>query len=202
MTLSSTATPRSRPDLRAAIAERLGALGLELHPEKTKIVYCKDTNRRGSREHTSFDFLGYTFRARLAKGRVGILRELPAGHERHGEEGEGSARSGPGTSTVAAGRTCPASPRRSIPRCEAGSTTTEPSTAPSCTSIAARIDEHLVRWAMQKFKRLRGRPDRAWALAGCGSAATADALRPLASPHLTDTPDCGSRMTGDCHVRF
>ena len=29
-------------------------------------------------------------------------------------------------------------------------------------SLAARIDEHLVRWAMQKFKRLRGRPTRAW----------------------------------------
>ena len=29
-------------------------------------------------------------------------------------------------------------------------------------AIAARIDEHLVRWAMQKFKRLRGRPNRAW----------------------------------------
>ena len=29
-------------------------------------------------------------------------------------------------------------------------------------AIAARIDEHLVRWAMHKFKRLRGRPDRAW----------------------------------------
>ena len=34
--------------LRAAIASRLGIVGLELHPEKTKIVYCKDTNRRGS----------------------------------------------------------------------------------------------------------------------------------------------------------
>ena len=33
--------------LQAAIAERLGSLGLELHPEKTKIVYCKDANRRG-----------------------------------------------------------------------------------------------------------------------------------------------------------
>ena len=39
----------------------------------------------------------------------------------------------PGTSTVAAARTCPTSPRESIPRCEAGSTTTEPSTAPCCT---------------------------------------------------------------------
>src|SRR5271165_4050884 len=47
--------------LQAAIAERLGALGLELHPEKTRIVYCKDANRPGGAEHTSFDFLGYTF---------------------------------------------------------------------------------------------------------------------------------------------
>jgi hypothetical protein len=31
------------------------------------------------------------------------------------------------------------------------------------TSLAKRIDEHLVRWAMQKFKRLRNRPQKAWA---------------------------------------
>ena len=42
--------------LRAAIAERLESLGLELHPEKTKIVFCKDANRAGSYQHTSFDF--------------------------------------------------------------------------------------------------------------------------------------------------
>jgi len=45
-----------------------------------------------------------------------------------------ASRSGPGTSTGAAARTLPASPKRSTPRCEAGSTTTEPSTAPSCAS--------------------------------------------------------------------
>ncbi|WP_343577843.1 group II intron reverse transcriptase/maturase, partial [Mycobacterium sp.] len=59
--------------LWAALAERLGSLGLELHPEKTKIVYCKDAKRRGSFEATSFDFLGYTFRARLARGRRGFF---------------------------------------------------------------------------------------------------------------------------------
>jgi RNA-directed DNA polymerase len=65
--------------LRAALAERLGSLGLELHPDKTKVVYCKDTKRRGSSEHTSFDFLGYAFRARLAKGRYGFFVSfLPA----------------------------------------------------------------------------------------------------------------------------
>jgi hypothetical protein len=59
--------------LRAAIAERLGALGLELHPEKTRIVYCKDANRRGNSEHTRFDFLGYTFQGRMAKGPPRLL---------------------------------------------------------------------------------------------------------------------------------
>src|SRR5215211_3490166 len=65
--------------LRAAIAERLGLLGLKLHPEKTKVVYCKDAHRRGNSEHTSFDFLGYTFRARIARGRRGFfVNFLPA----------------------------------------------------------------------------------------------------------------------------
>ncbi|MGI5138208.1 MULTISPECIES: group II intron maturase-specific domain-containing protein [unclassified Streptomyces] len=42
-----------------------------MHPDKTRIVYCKDADRRGSYEHTSFTFLGYTFRPRLAKNRYG-----------------------------------------------------------------------------------------------------------------------------------
>ncbi len=39
--------------LRDSIADRLGALGLELHPEKTKVVFCQDANRPGTAEHTS-----------------------------------------------------------------------------------------------------------------------------------------------------
>ena len=51
----------------AALEERMAEVGLELHPDKTRIVYCKDRNRRRSDcEHTSFTFLGYTFRARRA----------------------------------------------------------------------------------------------------------------------------------------
>ena len=71
---SSTATPRGQArDLLAALTERLGSLGLALHPEKTKVVYCKDTNRRGNSEHTSFDFLGYSFRGRIALGPRGFF---------------------------------------------------------------------------------------------------------------------------------
>ena len=54
-----------------AIRIRLKECGLELHPEKTKIVYCKDADRRSSHEHESFDFLGYTFRPRLSKNKYG-----------------------------------------------------------------------------------------------------------------------------------
>ena len=59
--------------LLAALRQRLAECGLELHPEKTKIVYCQDDDRRGTHEHTSFDFLGYTFRPRRAKNRHGKL---------------------------------------------------------------------------------------------------------------------------------
>ena len=67
---------RSRKEaeaLLAAIRQRLAECRLELHPEKTKIVYCQDDDRRGTHEHTSFDFLGYTFRPRRAKNRWGKL---------------------------------------------------------------------------------------------------------------------------------
>src|ERR1039457_548715 len=45
--------------------------GLELHPTKTKIVYCKDDDRRGHYPNEKFDYLGYTFRARRSKNRWG-----------------------------------------------------------------------------------------------------------------------------------
>jgi RNA-directed DNA polymerase len=54
-----------------AIANRMVEVGLRLHPDKTRIVYCKDGNRQGSHEHTAFTFLGYTFRARGARTRAG-----------------------------------------------------------------------------------------------------------------------------------
>ena len=57
--------------LRAALEKRLHECGLEMHPVKTKIVYCKDDCRRGSYPVTSFDFLGFTFRARRSKNKWG-----------------------------------------------------------------------------------------------------------------------------------
>jgi RNA-directed DNA polymerase len=52
---------------------RLTECKLTEHPEKTKIVYCKDRNRKEAYERTEFDFLGFTFRPRMARGKNGKL---------------------------------------------------------------------------------------------------------------------------------
>ncbi len=63
-----------------AIRGRFAACGLELHPVKTRIVYCKDDDRPKAFENVSFDFLGYTFQPRRAKNRWGkfFVSFLPA----------------------------------------------------------------------------------------------------------------------------
>ncbi len=64
-------TEREAKEVRTAIGERLRNCGLELHPEKTKIVYCKDEMRKGRHTNEKFDFLGYEFRPRRSKSRTG-----------------------------------------------------------------------------------------------------------------------------------
>jgi len=63
-----------------AIRDRLRQCGLELHPTKTRIVYCRDSDRREAHEHVSFDFLGFSFHPRRAKNRWGkfFVGFLPA----------------------------------------------------------------------------------------------------------------------------
>ncbi len=53
------------------VGERFRQCGLELHPEKTRIVYCKDINRQGDFDCVQFTFLGYTFRPRKAVDKHG-----------------------------------------------------------------------------------------------------------------------------------
>jgi len=55
----------------AAIGARMEQVGLRLHPEKTRVVYCQDGQRRGSYEHTEFTFLGFTFAQRSAQKKGG-----------------------------------------------------------------------------------------------------------------------------------
>lgn len=65
---------RSRDEaekLRTNLEERFAECGLELHPTKTRIIYCKDDDRRGNYPEVKFDFLGYTFRPRRSKNKYG-----------------------------------------------------------------------------------------------------------------------------------
>ena len=75
-TEARTAPLRERRHPGSSLAD----CGLELHPTKTRIVYCKDDDRPGKHEHIAFDFLGYTFQPRRAKNRWGryFVSFLPA----------------------------------------------------------------------------------------------------------------------------
>jgi RNA-directed DNA polymerase len=64
-------TQEEAEELLGELKDRFEECCLELHPEKTRIVYCKDDDRRGVHQETKFDFLGYTFRPRRSKNRNG-----------------------------------------------------------------------------------------------------------------------------------
>ena len=144
--------------LRDAIASRLAECGLELNEPKTRIVCCKDSTRRGSHEHKSFDFLGYTFRPRLSRSKSGgqFVNFLPAvsddARKRLGREIRRwrlHVRSG--TTLTGLARSINAVVRGWIGyygrfyRSE-------------LARLLRRINGYLVRWAMRKYKRLRRRP--------------------------------------------
>jgi group II intron reverse transcriptase/maturase len=60
-------------EVMRAIASRLDECGLTMHPEKSKIVYCKDGNRTSAYPNVQFTFLGFTFRPREAMSRYNRL---------------------------------------------------------------------------------------------------------------------------------
>lgn len=64
-------TRKDAEQLLEKLKERFAQCKLELHPEKTRIVYCKDDDRKGDHPEIKFDFLGYTFRPRRSKNRYG-----------------------------------------------------------------------------------------------------------------------------------
>jgi RNA-directed DNA polymerase len=148
-------------ELQAAIAARLGTFGLELHPDKTKIVYCKDANRRGNSEHTSFDFLGYTFRGRLARGRHGYFVSFSPAMSAKAKKAKSkqirgwhlNRRIGTDLSGIARGIN---------PQVRGWINYYGRFYRSTLYFLAKRIDEHLVRWAMRKLKRFRRHPGRAW----------------------------------------
>ena len=148
--------------VRGAVARRLAEVGLELHPDKTRIVYCKDSNRQGTYEQVSFTFCSYTFRPRKAynnRRRVTFTGFLPA--------------VSPGKLTLMSRRVASWRIHRRV------NLTLENLAAPinqrlrgwlayftafypsAVGPLCQRIDRHLVRWARWKYKRLERSDKRA-----------------------------------------
>jgi RNA-directed DNA polymerase len=150
-------------ELREALARRLVEVGLELHPDKTRIVYCKQSKSRGTYEHVSFVFCGYMFRPRKAydnRRQVAFTGFLPA---------------------VSPGKLSEMSRRAASWRLHRRTTWTLDDLAKEVNPVIGgwlnyytafypsaviplcnRIDNHLVRWARWKYKRLERRSGRAW----------------------------------------
>lgn len=145
----------------AALTERMAQVGLELHPDKTRIVYCKDADRRGSHEHEQFTFLGYTFRPRLSKSKHGkhfvnfspavgddarkaISREIRSWHV--------VRRSDKSLSDLA---------RMFNPVLQGWINYYGRFYKSWLYPVLRHLNDGLVRWAMRKYKRLRGHPRRA-----------------------------------------
>jgi RNA-directed DNA polymerase len=158
------ATERQARRVCEAIGSRMVEIGLVLHPDKTKIVYCKDSRRRQIFELVAFTFCGYTFRPRKSfskKDRKAFTNFLPA---------------------VAAEKLTDMSHRVASWRLHRRTASTLEDLAQVINPIVRgwlnyftafysseviplckRIDRHLVRWARRKYKRLERHPERAFA---------------------------------------
>ena len=95
--------------LKVELQARLAECGLEMHPTKTKIVYCKDGKRQGRYPNVTFDFLGYQFRPRdgqkFSEQRI-VLQLHPRGQPRGAESHtiDGAGLEYPATDPALAGR--------------------------------------------------------------------------------------------------
>jgi RNA-directed DNA polymerase len=147
--------------LKAALDERLLACKLTVNPQKTKIVYCKDTNRKEEYSEITFDFLGYTFRPRLAawpNGKFGVsflpgaservLRDIRKNVRQWGLQ----RRSDKALDDLA---------RMFNPYIRGWINYFGHFYRSALIPTLRRIDFHLVRWAQRKLKRFRQRPRQA-----------------------------------------
>jgi RNA-directed DNA polymerase len=148
--------------VREAIAGRFEAIGLQLHPDKTRTVYCRDSRRRQDYDQVTFTFCGYQFRPRRAWARVrqrAFTGFLPA---------------------VAPGKLTDVSHKVSAMRLHRRTTSSLDDLArvvnpvlrgwlnyftefypTAVLPIGRRVDRHLMRWARKKYKRLERSDKRA-----------------------------------------
>jgi RNA-directed DNA polymerase len=156
-------TETQAQQVREQLAERLKDCGLEMHPQKTRIVYCKDSRRTQTYEHIQFDFLGYTFRPRRVATRNGriltgftpaVSRQAMKAMRQSLRQRRVFKHSELSLDQLAA---LLASPIRGWMAYYCRFRGSE------FQAVAEYIDHSIVRWAMRKYKRLRGHTCRAFA---------------------------------------
>ena len=147
--------------MKEVIMRRLSECKLKLNEEKTRIVYCKDNNRREEHEIISFDFLGYTFRPRKTKNSTsgsiftGFLPAVSQKSKNHIHETIGSWQlhlrhrlidlDTPMEAPVRGWLNYYGKFSRSILK-----------------STLQALNHAIVRWAVRRFKRFKGSFKRAW----------------------------------------
>jgi RNA-directed DNA polymerase len=152
----------------AAIRDRFGQCGLELHPMKSRVVYCKDADRREEHEHITFDFLGYTFQPRRAKNRYGkfFVSFLPAISTKAAKKIRATIREWRMAST------------RNNQRLEDLARLVNPTVRgwmnyygrfyrSKCIQILRHLNEALAVWARRKYKRFKRRERASMHWLGC-----------------------------------
>ena len=150
--------------LRRVLERRFAECGLELHPEKTKVVYCRDTNRKGDHPVHQFDFLGYTFRPRLAIWRGGLfgVSFLPAASPQALKAIRKAIRGW--SFQTRSDKALDDLARMFNPYIRGWINYYSHFYKSALYPTLRRIDAFLIRWARRKFKRFRQRPKgaRTW----------------------------------------
>jgi len=143
------------------LTDRFGQCKLILHPEKTKIVYCKDDVRPGSHPNQKFDFLGHTFRPRGAKRRGGKLFVgfLPAISNKAATRLRQTMRRW--QVHLRSDLTLADIASKVNPRLRGWMAYFGKFYRSELDRSLRTFDRHLVRWAMRKYKKLKGKPRKA-----------------------------------------
>jgi len=155
-------TEREANLVRVKMAARLKQCGLELHPEKTKVVYCKDANRQGTHPNEKFDFLGFTFRPRKAKSRKGKMfcSFSPAISKKAEQKIRDEVRSWKLHRST--GQSLQELARKINPKLGGWFNYYGRFTPSALRPIERHVGQSLVRWACRKYKKLRNHRSRAW----------------------------------------
>ncbi len=141
-----------------ALQDRFAACKLVMHPKKTKLVYCKDANRRGAFAKQAFDFLGFTFRARktIWQGHIHAHGFMPAASPKALKSISRAIRCW--TLHHRSDRTLQDLAEIYNPYIQGWINYYGQFYREQLRPTLKRIDAYVIRWARRKFKRLRRRP--------------------------------------------